>query len=443
MRSDPGRRPRRLWAALMATALLGGSYGTATATDPQRPDPSSLHPATTRPVQAGGTLVGDFTKAARRDGKVAIVVKLDNDFVAAYTGGVSGFPATNPKTRGARTIDLKGTDTARYRSFLKGKQDAFTGALATKIKGSKVNAHYDLILNAVAVTVPDDKITAVAKLPGVAAVYPDTVEQVQTDTSPAFIGAPTVWGNLGGQESSGEGVIVGVLDTGIWPEHPSFADPDPSGKRYAPPPAAPDGSRACQFGSTTPGDVPFTCNNKLIGAYRFMDVYDAFGPDLLPGENRSARDDDGHGTHTSSTAAGDAGVQASIFGIPRGTISGIAPRAYIEMFKVCGDSGCFGVRLRRGRRRLPSATASTSSTSRSAAARARTRTSASSPSSMPTTRVCSWRPRPATTAPPPIPPSTALRGSPRSVPAPRRAPSSTPSTSPPTAERRWTWRASR
>ncbi len=137
-------------------------------------------------------------------------------------------------------------------------------------------------------------------------------------------------------------MIVGVLDTGIWPEHPSFSDPDPSGKPYAPPPAAPDGSRACQFGSTTPGDVPFACNNKIIGAYRFMAAYDDFGPDLLPGENRSARDDDGHGTHTSSTAAGDAGVQASIFGIPRGTISGIAPRAYVEMFKVCGDGGCFG-----------------------------------------------------------------------------------------------------
>ncbi len=166
MHSTPARYSRRLWAALMATILLAGSVGTATAAAPKRPDASGLHQADARPVQAGGTLVGDFTKAARRDGKVAIVVKLDNDSVAAYTGGVSGFPATNPKARGTKTIDLKGTDTTRYRSFLKGKQDAFTGQLTTKIKGSKVGAHYDLILNAVAVTVPDDSITAVAKLPG-------------------------------------------------------------------------------------------------------------------------------------------------------------------------------------------------------------------------------------------------------------------------------------
>ena len=136
-------------------------------------------------------------------------------------------------------------------------------------------------------------------------------------------------------------MIVGVLDTGIWPEHPSFSDPDPSGKPYAAPAPPPIGTRACEFGSATTGDVPFTCNNKLIGAERFLDTYDAFGPALLPGEFVSARDDNGHGTHTSSTSAGNAGVAASIFGVPRGTVSGIAPRAKVEMFKVLGAAGGF------------------------------------------------------------------------------------------------------
>ncbi len=77
---------------------------------------------------------------------------------------------------------------------------------------------------------------------------------------------------LGGQESAGEGVLIGVLDTGIWPEHPSFSDPDPSGKAYAPPSGGP---YPCEFGNTAwnPNDAPFTCNNKLIGAYEFLDTY--------------------------------------------------------------------------------------------------------------------------------------------------------------------------
>jgi subtilisin family serine protease len=71
-----------------------------------------------------------------------------------------------------------------------------------------------------------------------------------------------------------------------------------------------------------------------------MDTYEAmFG--LSPYEYTSARDDDGHGTHTSSTAAGNADVQASIFGVSRGIVSGIAPRAHVIMYKVCGAAGCY------------------------------------------------------------------------------------------------------
>ena len=169
---------------------------------------------------------------------------------------------------------------------------------------------------------------------------PDIPQQPQTSVSPEFIGAPTVWEDLGGQASAGEGVIVGVLDTGIWPEHPSFSDPDPSGKPYASPPPPLSGTRACEFsGGANPGPA-FACNDKLIGGDRFMATYDAV-IGLLPAEYTTARDDNGHGTHTASTAAGNGGVSATIFGYPRGTISGIAPRAHVISYKVCGDQGCF------------------------------------------------------------------------------------------------------
>ena len=71
-----------------------------------------------------------------------------------------------------------------------------------------------------------------------------------------------------------------------------------------------------------------------------MANYDYYNT-LVTGEYTSARDDNGHGTHTASTAAGNAGVKASIFGVDRGTISGITPRARVIMYKVCGLNGCY------------------------------------------------------------------------------------------------------
>ena len=71
-----------------------------------------------------------------------------------------------------------------------------------------------------------------------------------------------------------------------------------------------------------------------------LDTYRALiGAD--PDEYDSARDDNGHGTHTASTAAGNAGVAASIYGIPRGTISGMAPRAQVIAYKGLGNLGGF------------------------------------------------------------------------------------------------------
>lgn len=218
------------------------------------------------------------------------------------------------------------------------------------VSGGEVIHDYDLVFNGVSMVVSGDKVDSVANLDGVTGVYLDQLMQLDTEVSPGFIGAPVLWDDLGGQGSAGEGTVVGVLDSGIWPEHPSFSDPDPAGKFFDPPPVAPGsngfgsgGPRStCDFGNTAynPNDVPFSCNNKLIGAYEFLDTYKAV-VGLMPSEFDSARDDNGHGTHTASTAAGNGGVSASIFGVPRGTISGIAPRAHVIAYRVCGDQGCY------------------------------------------------------------------------------------------------------
>ncbi|KAL0324380.1 UNVERIFIED_CONTAM: Subtilisin-like protease SBT1.7 [Sesamum calycinum] len=100
------------------------------------------------------------------------------------------------------------------------------------------------------------------------------------------------------------------MDTGVFPEHPSFSD-----EGMPPPPAKWKGK--CEFNNTT-------CNNKIIGA-RYFDAID-----------QSPLDDDGHGTHTASTAAGNFVRGANVFGNANGTAVGIAPLAHLAIYKVCG-----------------------------------------------------------------------------------------------------------
>ena len=126
---------------------------------------------------------------------------------------------------------------------------------------------------------------------------------------------------------------------------------------------------ACAFGNTAwnANDKPFTCNNKLVGAREFLDTYKA-NTGLEPYEFDSARDNEGHGTHTASTAAGNANVRAKIFGVNKGVVSGIAPRAQVIAYKALGDARRLHLRPVRLRSTRPSPTASTSSTTRSVAA---------------------------------------------------------------------------
>ncbi|MFD0660144.1 S8 family serine peptidase [Thermocatellispora tengchongensis] len=113
-------------------------------------------------------------------------------------------------------------------------------------------------------------------------------------------------------------------------------------RRPARAPATLDGApRECDFGDNplTPENDPFTCNNKLVGGRAFLDTYNA----VFPGEvyPDTARDSNGHGTHTATTSAGGHVTDTNPLGINRGPIHGIAPAAGVSVYKVCGAEGCF------------------------------------------------------------------------------------------------------
>ncbi|MGH8976062.1 MAG: S8 family serine peptidase, partial [Acidimicrobiia bacterium] len=194
---------------------------------------------------------------------------------------------------------------------------------------------YRLALNGFAVRLTAAEAGRLRADPAVVAVTPDRIRP--PDVAPDGTGGPTavdgagflglrqgLWARLGGPDHAGEGVVVGFLDTGIHPEHPSFADPGL---------ASPAGwAGTCQEGEAFPASA---CTGKLVGARWFAE---GFGRGRVAEEDfLSARDSAGHGSHVAASAVGNAGVVPDVDGgdLGMGATSGTAPRAQLAVYKVC------------------------------------------------------------------------------------------------------------
>ncbi|MFC6017743.1 S8 family serine peptidase [Plantactinospora solaniradicis] len=273
---------------------------------------------------------------ARKDSTpIPVLVKLDYESLASYRGGVSGYAATSPARTGRKLSGAPAEQ--RYGGYVAGRESAFVGALAKRVPQASVGHRLRTVYGGVSAVVPANKVGELLRIDGVVAVQQDVLRKPLTDASGAFIGATSLYPRLGGTRNAGKGVVVGVIDTGAWPEHPSFADQGNLGA----PPAKPDGTpRTCDFGDNplTPAVDVFACNRKLIGGARFLDTYDLVDDDDV---YRSARDSGGHGTHTASTAVGNVVGSASVFGVERGPLAGTAPGAWLSVYKVLGPQGGF------------------------------------------------------------------------------------------------------
>ena len=193
------------------------------------------------------------------------------------------------------------------------EQRAFRRLLESELPEARLRWRYRLVLNGFAVDLPSDQVARLAELPGVRAVYGSATYGPQLDDSPAQIGAPALWGPA--LETAGQGMKIGIIDTGIDNDHAFF---DPTG--YAMPAGFPR------------GQLRYT-NAKVI-------VARAFAP---PGaRSQSARlafdpSESDHGTHVAGIAAGNTRTPATGGRV----VSGVAPRAYIGNYKalVRTDSG--------------------------------------------------------------------------------------------------------
>ena len=267
----------------------------------------------------------------------------------------SGVQASGLGKRLRKRFDPTAPRVKRYVSQLKSRQAEILRTVGAE---HKQIYSYRYTFNGVAVKLTPQQADKLRLRKGVSNVWEDRRRKVATSHSPAFLG---LFNSDGGLRSdlglNGEDVIIGVIDSGIAPGHPSFLEREQIDRRtprlcrgsfgdsilglilcrkyrrplpivYDPPPAEWNG--ICQTGENFDTD---DCDNKLIGARFYREGADMLGG-VDPQEYDSPADADGHGTHVASIAAGNP-VDADVFGRKVGRISGMAPRARVAVYKAC------------------------------------------------------------------------------------------------------------
>lgn len=269
------------------------------------------------------------------DGRAVYTIVLREPAAASYDGGVSGLAAI-PKPRSGRRAgrpDLDSVEAQAYIGHLKQVQDNFVADVGAHLgRTLTVSAQFQHALNAVMLNLTPEEANEVGQRDDVQLVARERKRKLNTYASPTFIGAANLWNDTSAPNGigyKGEGIVVGVIDSGVNYLSNSFKSPGDDG--YAPVNPLGDGTYLGLCGPTSPNANLGHCNSKLIGIYNTESS----------SSTRNGRDLDGHGSHTASTAAGGVVTNASFSG---GTfaVSGVAPHAnvitYLACYSSCNDT---------------------------------------------------------------------------------------------------------
>jgi subtilisin family serine protease len=248
-------------------------------------------------------------------------------------GQRSGYASTALEDSGSRKLNAQRPEVIAWRDFLNNQQDNYLAAMDAAV-ARKINVihRYDISFNGVSAELTEAEAAQVRALPGVKSVEADKIYELNTDAGPAFIGAPAIWD--GTQTYStfgtrGQGVVVGVFDSGGNSDHPSFANDASCGFSVANPKLL--GTKDCNTTNCATGDGE---DNSI-----FVDTVNTGSS--------------GHGVHTASTAVGVPIAEGTLVnGVPaRFNISGVAPCAKVITYKTCGSTapsgaaGCSGAAI--------------------------------------------------------------------------------------------------
>ncbi|MFC1797397.1 S8 family serine peptidase, partial [Pseudomonadota bacterium] len=220
---------------------------------------------------------------------------------------------TAPRDSGGR-LNLLSPHAQAYSSYLDDRFGRFLLSSKQAIgEASEVRARYKNLLNGAALRLTESQAALIEGLPGVKSVAPNEILRLNTDAGPGLIGAGIIWdGEDGNIPSKGEGIVVGIIDSGINWDSPSFQERAPDGYTHSNPLGG-------QLGLCSDPEV--LCNDKLIGVYDYTD------------EGSKGKDTHFHGSHVASIAVGNP-RNTTIGGQPT-RISGVAPRANLVSYKVC------------------------------------------------------------------------------------------------------------
>jgi subtilisin family serine protease len=312
-------------------------------------------------------------KAINKQATGRYFVLLEDEPIALYQGNVKGFKATNvAASHGINAtskgkLDLNSSASVMYGDYLSLKQNQVLSTIQSTLKRHvSIQKRFKVALNSLVMNLEPNEALALRKMPGVLAVEKEEMHQLLTDVGPQHVGAPAVWENSNIDGAKGEGLVVGVLDTGIssftskvstWQGeagfegkkfHPSFADVGVDGYDHENP-----NGEGVYFGDCV--DAPYWCNDKVIGVVSFetRGVADVWDMRIDTGQ-----DDHGHGTHVASTIAGnrvDNVNYPTVYANAESqwshkyydselsvSISGVAPHANLVAYKTCtATGGCF------------------------------------------------------------------------------------------------------
>jgi len=261
--------------------------------------------------------------------KRTYIVQLIDEPLTTYQGGIEGLNATKLSQNNKKSIssnkikiDVNSKSSLAYKQYLHNKHQASLNSISQIINRKVKPKHrYHMVLNGFAISTTAYEASIIATLPEVESIQIAQKLYAQTDRGPLLIQAPSAWnGTATGISAQGEGILVGVIDTGIRHDHASFAEISPSDGYVH---INPFGNGVFVGYCTT---TPSFCNNKLVGAYNYVD--DATDPE----------DENEHGTHVASTAVGN----TLTFDLGSGNgfnLTGVAPRANIIAYKIAGSSG--------------------------------------------------------------------------------------------------------